>query len=190
MNVLYVKVTRSMRDDNLRLRPLRIFDGHFIHRALKDEIGLKANGLKRITDSSWFSLWWWIKRTYSYSFCIELDSKPIGFIGLYNLALGKSADISLSIFDETLRRRGYGTRSFKLFAQSLRRHSVVKNIFVRVKTDNHKALSFWSKLDFSGTSMLNDIINMSMDLNSYKEGYERYQREKQGKDVIRGQVKL
>jgi len=171
MNILYIKVTRSMKDDNLKLRPFRIFDGHFIHKGLKDEIGLKTNGLSRLTDSSWFSVWWWIKKTYSYSFCIELDSRPIGFIGLYNLALGKSADISLVIFDETFRRQGYGTRSFKLFVQSLRIHSVMKKVFITVKTDNHRALSFWKKLGFSETSMLNDIINMSMDLNSYKEGY-------------------
>jgi len=167
-----IKVTIYMSDDNIKLRPLKIFDGHFIHRALKDEIGLKANGLNRLTNSSWFSVWWWIKKTYSYSFCIEMDSRPIGFIGLYNLVLGKSADISLLIYDETLRWQGYGTRSFKLFARSLRRHSVVENIFVTVKTDNHKALSFWKKLGFSETSMVNDIINMSMDLNSYKEGYK------------------
>jgi RimJ/RimL family protein N-acetyltransferase len=161
-----------MKDDNLRLRPLRIFDGHFIHKALKDEIGLKANGLSRLTDSSWFSVWWWIKKTYSYAFCIELDSRPIGFIGLYKLILGKSANISLVIFDETFRRQGYGTRSFKLFAQSLRRHSVMKKIFITVRTDNHRALSFWKKLGFSETSVLNDRINMSMDLNSYKEEYK------------------
>jgi RimJ/RimL family protein N-acetyltransferase len=154
-----IKVTASMKDDNLSLRPLRIFDGHFIHKALKDEICLKANGLNRPTYSSWFSVWWWIKKTYSYSFCIELDSRPVGFIGLYNLALGKSADISLLIFDETLRRQGYGTRSFKLFAKTLLKHSVVENIFVTVKTDNHKALSFWKKLGFSETSILNDITN-------------------------------
>lgn len=128
--------------------------------------------MSRLTDSSWFSVWWWIKKTYSYPFCIELDSRPIGFIGLYNLAFGKSADISLVIFDETFRRQGYGTRSFKLFTQSLRRHSVVEKTFITVKTDNLKALSFWKKLGFSETSMVNDIINMSMDLNSYKEGYK------------------
>jgi RimJ/RimL family protein N-acetyltransferase len=173
MNVLYVKVTRSMKDNNLRLRPLRIFDGHFIHRGLKDAIGLNTNGLSRVTDSSWFSVWWWIKKTYSYSFCIELDSRPIGFIGLYNLILGKSANISLVIFDETFRRQGYGTRSFKLFAQSMRRHFVIKKIFITVKTDNDRALSFWKKLGFSETCMSNGIINMSMELDSYKEGYRK-----------------
>ena len=172
MNILYIKVTRSMKEDNLKLRPLRIFDGDFIHKGFKDEIGLKANGLNRLTDSSWFSVWWWIKKTYSYSFCIEKDSIPIGFIGLYNPAPGKSADISLVIFDETFRRQGYGTRSFKLFVQILRRHSALEKIFVRVKTDNHKALSFWKKLGFSETSISNDLINMSMDLNSCKEGYK------------------
>jgi RimJ/RimL family protein N-acetyltransferase len=168
MNVLYFRVTGSMKDDNLRLRPLRIFDGHFIHRALKDQIGLKTSGLNGLRDPSWFSVWWWIKKTYSYSFCIELDSRPIGFIGLYNLALGKSADISLVIFDETFRRQSYGTRSFKLFAQILRRHSVLEKIVVRVKTENHRALSFWRKLGFLETSSLNDIINMHMELDGYK----------------------
>ena len=170
--MFYVNVSRSMKDDNLKLRPLRIFDGPFIHRGLKDEIGLRTNRLSRQTDSSWLSVWWWIKKTYRYSFCIELDSKPIGFIGLYNVALCKSADISLVIFDETFRRQGYGTRSFKLFAQSLSRHSVVENIFVTIKTDNHRALSFWKKLGFSETNMVNDIINLSLDLNYYKEGYK------------------
>ena len=171
--MFYVNVSRSMKDDNLKLRPLRIFDGHLIHIGLKDEIGLRTNGLSKLTDSSWFSVWWWIKKTYSYSFCIKLDSRPIGFIGLYNLALGKSADISLVIFDETFRRQGYGTRSFKLFAQSLRRHSVMKKISITVEADNHRALSFWKKLGFSETSMLNDIINMSMDVNGYKGGYKK-----------------
>ncbi|MBS1112503.1 MAG: Acetyltransferase domain [Nitrospirae bacterium] len=170
--MFYVNVSISMKDDNLKLRPLRIFDGPFIHRGLKDEIGLRTNRLSRQTDSSWFSVWWWIKKTYRYSFCIEVDSKPIGFIGLYNVAHFKSADISLVIFDETLRRQGYGTRSFKLFVQSLRRQSVMKKIFITVKTDNHRALSFWKKLGFSETRMINDRINMSMDLNSYKEGYK------------------
>jgi RimJ/RimL family protein N-acetyltransferase len=168
MNLLYVRVTRSMKDDNLRLRPLRIFDGHFIHRALKDQIGLKTNGLNGLRDSSWLSVWWWIKKTYCYSFCIELDSRPVGFIGLHNLALGKSADISLVIFDETFRRQGYGTRSFKLFAEILRRHSVLEKVVVRVKTENHRALSFWRKLGFLETSSLNDIINMHMELDRYK----------------------
>src|SRR4030042_2584598 len=142
-NIFWIfKFLRYMMDDNLRLRPLSIFGGHFISSELKDEAVLQATGLSKPLCLSWFSIWWWIKKTYSYSFCIELDSRPIGFIGLYNLALGKSADISLVIFDETFRRQGYGTRSFKLFAQILRRHSVLEKIFVRVKTDNHRALSF------------------------------------------------
>lgn len=48
----------------------------------------------------------------------------------------------------------------------------MKKISITVKADNHRALSFWKKLGFSETSMVNDIINMSMDLNSYKEGYK------------------
>ena len=171
--MFYIKVLRSMKDVNLWLRPLSFFDGHLISNGLRDEVILKANGLSKPIYSSWFFIWWWFKKTYICSFCIELDSRSIGFIGLYNLIPGKSAEISLVIFDKTLRQHGYGTRAFKLFAQSLQRHSVVEKILIKIKTDNHSALSFWEKLGFVETSMLNDIINMSMDLNSYREGYKK-----------------
>ena len=170
--MFYIKVLRYMRDDNLMLRPLRFFDGPFISNGLKDEGALKSNGLSKPVDSSWFFVWWWIKKTYSCSFCIELDSRPIGFIGLYNLIPGNSAEISLVIFDKSLRGQGYGTRTFKLLAQSLQRHSVVREIWAGVTTDNHSALSFWKKLGFVEINTLDDINSMSVDLNSYRERYK------------------
>ncbi|HYA12651.1 MAG TPA: GNAT family N-acetyltransferase [Thermodesulfovibrionales bacterium] len=153
-----------MMDDNLRLRPLSIFDGHFISSRLKDEAVLQATGLSKPLCLSWFSIWWWIKKTYSCSFCIELDSRPIGFIGLYNLIPRKSAEISLVIFDKTMRQNGHGTRAFKLLEQSLQKHSVIRNIQAKVKTDNYSAFLFWKKVGFVEISVKDDIVIMSMDL--------------------------
>ena len=154
-----------MKDDNLRLRPLRIFDAPSISNRLRDEGILKMEGMRRPGYLSWFFAWWWIKKTYTSSFCIELASRPIGFIGLYDMRLGKSAGITLVIFDSAFRRHGYGTRAFKLLLQNLQRHSVAKKIFVEVRRDNHIALSFWRSLGFAEVSSLEGIINMSLDLN-------------------------
>jgi RimJ/RimL family protein N-acetyltransferase len=152
-----------MKDNDLSLRPMRISDGPFINNGLKDEIILKASGLNNPINSSWFSVWWWIKKTFMPCYCIECDSKRIGFIGLYNLSPGKSAEMSLAIFNETLRRHGYGTRAFRLLVQGLKRYSVVKNLLVKVETDNHAAISFWRKLGFIETEISDGVVNMSLD---------------------------
>jgi RimJ/RimL family protein N-acetyltransferase len=162
--VFYVKVPAYMRDDNLRLRPLSIFDGHFICSGLEDEAVLQAIGMRKPLCLSWFSLWRWIKKTYSCSFCLELDSRPIGFIGLYNLTPRKSAEISLVIFDNTLRQKGHGTRAFKLLKDGLQKHCVIRNIRAKVKTDNCGACSFWEKIGFVKIGVKDDIVIMSMDL--------------------------
>jgi len=92
---------------------------------------------------------------------------PLGFVALYNLRLGKSAEITLMIFENRLRRHGYGTMAFKLLAQNLKRHDVVKVISARVEADNHIALSFWRSLGFQEVSSSEGIINMSLDLNGW-----------------------
>ncbi|TSA12804.1 MAG: N-acetyltransferase [Deltaproteobacteria bacterium] len=162
--MLFLKIPGYMEDGNLRLRPLRMSDGPFILRGLNDGAILKASGLSRPIVSPWFFAWWWIKKTFMPAYCIECASGRIGFISLYNLILGKSAEMTLVIFDRNNRRMGYGTRAFKLCAQGMQRHSVVKEIFVKVKADNHSALSFWRKLGFVEAGIINGLITLSMGL--------------------------
>ncbi|MGB9716226.1 MAG: GNAT family N-acetyltransferase [Thermodesulfovibrionales bacterium] len=63
---------------------------------------------------------------------------------------GKSAEMSLIIFDRNNRRMGYGTSAFNLLAVHLKRHSIVKKIFITVRADNYGTLSFWKKTRFYG----------------------------------------
>ncbi len=164
-SIIHVAIPARIEDTKIRLRRLRLSDGPFIINGLKDEIILNSCGVSRPINSSWFSLWWWLKKTFMPAYCIEINSKPIGFIGLYDLVLGESAEISLAIFDKKFRRRGYGSRAFKLFAHQLRRRSVVKEIRAKIIRDNRQALSFWSAVGFLQMNTPDDtIISMSMDL--------------------------
>ena len=158
---------RYMKENELRLRPLRIFDAPSLSRWLRNAGILRTEGLSRPAHLSWFFPWWWVKRRFDCSFCIEVDSRPIGFIGLYNMRLGRSSEITLMIFESALRRHGYGTMAFKLLVQNLQRHSVVEEISARVKSDNHIALSFWKSLGFKEVNSLEGMTRMSLDLNGW-----------------------
>lgn len=160
------RIPRHMEDGLIRLRPLRIFDGPFLCNELREKHVSEANGLRKPLSSSWLLVWWWIKRTFVLAYSIECDSRRIGFIGLHNLRLGKSAEISLAIFDSTLRHHGYGTRAFRLLAQRLQRGSIIERIFAQVRADNHSARSFCKRLGFSELDNLDGVVDMSMDLNS------------------------
>jgi ribosomal protein S18 acetylase RimI-like enzyme len=166
------RIPRFIEDGSIRLRPLRVFDGPFLMSGLKDEDILSANGLNKHIASSWFFAWWWIKKTFMPAYCIECASGRIGFIGLYNLIIGKSAEMTLVILDKNMRRLGYGSKAFNIFAQNLQRHSVIEKILIKVKTDNHSALSFWRKVGFLEINTFDGLTTMSMDLNSYKEEYK------------------
>jgi len=165
--VLCAEHPRCMEDDNLRLRPLNIFDGPFIINGLKNEDVWRANGLSRPITSSWFSVWWYLKKTFDLSLCIEIDSRRAGFIGLYNLSLGKSADLGLSLFEKNIRQCGYGSRAFRLLAKNLKEHSILEKITVRVKIDNNAAISFYRVLGFNEMGSLDKIKTMAIDLNSH-----------------------
>ncbi len=165
--MLWARMPRNMEGNKLRLRHLTILDTPALSKWLRSEVGLKREEWRKPAYLSWFFLWWWIKRRFTCSFCIEIESMPLGFVALYNMRLGKSAEITLMIFENRLRRHGYGTMAFKLLAQNLKRHDVVKVISARVEADNHIALSFWRSLGFQEVSSSEGIINMSLDLNGW-----------------------
>lgn len=173
--MFYTILPRSMKDIHIRLRPLRIFDGPFLRAGLNNREALEADGFTDLLSLPSLSLWWLIKKTFTVVYCIECDSKPIGLIGLYNLELGKSAELTLLIFEKNFRRLGYGTTVFTIFAKYLKGHSIAENIIVRIKTSNIVSISFWKKLGFKEISRKNDIQIMYMDLDGFRRDTPNYQ---------------
>ena len=170
--MLYARFPRSMNDQNLRLRPLRIFDSPFMSNGLRDEIILKANGLSEPISSSWLSVWWWIKKTFLITYCIECDSRRIGFVGLHDLRLGEVVEASMVLFDKDVRRIGYGGRVVALLAENMKKHCIAKRVIARVKRDNYVSLSFVRKLGFVEEGISDNIVTLSLHLESlpFREG--------------------
>jgi RimJ/RimL family protein N-acetyltransferase len=132
---------------------------------------LRTAGPGNPVSQSRLSVWWWLKKTYTILFCIEVESKWVGFIGLYNLD-GEAAEVTLVILDSRNRRRGYGSRAYAAVAAHLRLSSFIKNIIVRVKTDNYPSVSFWKKLGFEELSEGNGIQTLTKDLEgAVRSGY-------------------
>jgi RimJ/RimL family protein N-acetyltransferase len=141
-------IPRRMKEGNIRLRPLRIFDGPFMRHAFRQREVFEPNGLSEPIERSWFDVWWCLKRAFVFSYCIEIDSRPSGFVGFSNFSPGRYAVIALSLFDRQTRGRGYGTRVFAMLERILERHSLVEKLFARVEEDNQGAARFWEGIGF------------------------------------------
>ena len=170
--MFYARLPRSMNDHDLRLRPLRVFDSSFMSNGLRDEAILKANGLSEPVSSSWLFVWWWIKKTFLITYCIECDSRRIGFVGLHDLRLGESTEITMVLFDSNIRGLGYGSRVFALLAQNLKKYSIAEKVIAQVKIDNCVSLSFVRKLGFVEEGISDNIVTLSLHLKSlpFREG--------------------
>ena len=169
--MFYSRILRHIEYAQIGLRQLRFSDIPFLCDGLRDKEILATNGLSKQISLSWLSVWWWIKKTFTLIYCINCDSKRIGFIGLYNLKLGKSSEMTLVIFDKDMRRVGYGSKAFNIFAQNLKKHSIAEKIIVKVRIDNNISISFWQKLGFKELNKINGIQTMYKNLNSYQPCY-------------------
>jgi len=125
-----------------------MFDARFIHSGFVSDDFLAAKGLTRPITSSRFLMWWWIRKTFIFSYCILVNGRRAGFIGLHNVQPCASAEMSLALFEKDMRRKGHGSGAFHLLVRDLQKHQLAKKIVVRVASDNFISLSFWKKLGF------------------------------------------
>lgn len=165
--MVFATIPRRMTDGNVRLRPLRIFDGPFMRHAFRERAVFEANGMRQPADGSWFDVWWWLKSVFFFSYCIEIDSRRSGFVGFYNFSPGRYAEIALSLFEGRTRGQGYGRRVFSMLERGLQRHSLVETIVARVREENHTAAGFWKRMGFEVEAFCAEegVIVMSKNLN-------------------------
>jgi RimJ/RimL family protein N-acetyltransferase len=164
--LFYARIPARMGEGSVRLRPLRISDGAFLESGFNEEENLRANGLSSPVSASGTAIRRWLKKTYDLAWCIEIESRPAGFAGIYRLRPGESAEASLMVFDKTLRNRGYGRRVFRMVAETLAVRTGLKQLTVRVRKDNRAALSFWKGIGFEDAGCQDGICSMEIDLTS------------------------
>jgi RimJ/RimL family protein N-acetyltransferase len=150
-----------------------------LERWFKGKHFLLVNDLKKPIHSSWFAVWWWIKGTFVCTYYIFVDSRRIGFIGLNNLRLCKSVEISFFIFEQNMKHLGYGSKALILLAKNLRRFSFVDEIIAKVKVDNRVAISFYQKNGFKELYTEGHISTMSISLlNEWERRIRIHERRK------------
>jgi RimJ/RimL family protein N-acetyltransferase len=158
--MLIAHLPAYIEDRDLRLRRLRISDGPFISKLLQHDDILISSGTDTHRRTPWPLLYWWLRRTFLIAYCIEHRARTIGFVGLYNIVSGESAEISLVIFDPLSRRRGFGTRAFQLLCGNSFTISLEDTLIAKARRDNEPARAFWTSLGFGPAGNEGDIMVM------------------------------
>ena len=125
------RIPYTLTRGDIHLRRCRFSDFPFLRDGLKIQGIFPSHELHKTVFFLWLSVWWWIKTTFTVIYCIEFSSQQVGFIGLYNLELGGSSEITLVIFRREHRRCGYGSRAFALLAGYLKNHDILDKIIVK-----------------------------------------------------------
>ncbi|MDA8169859.1 MAG: GNAT family N-acetyltransferase [Nitrospiraceae bacterium] len=89
-----------------------------------------------------------LKKALPLCYYIEAGTVCIGLAGMRDIRPGKSAEAALIIFSTDWRRRGYGSRAFRLLAKNLKTRGIFERLTVRVEKENPAAISFWRKMGF------------------------------------------
>lgn len=160
--MLITSLPRYITQRDLTLRHLRISDGPLLSETLKREDILESSRVCRPRRTSWIIFYWRLRKIFFAAYCIERESRTIGFIGLFNLVPGESSELSLVLFDPFFRRRGYGTRAFKMLSRNKFTATFANTFIARVKKDNGPAYCFWRKLGFETVGYDGDIIVMEL----------------------------
>jgi len=150
-----------MEAGRLIFRLYRLRDLPMLHSLLTPEIFLEASGTELHTGSLLF-FYRWIRSRFQVVYVIEIEenngSRIVGFAGLYNIKIGKSLWLSLTIFAPEDRRRGYGTKALELVLDLLKRNGAVQTVYAEVLETNITSLCFLRKLGFEVSRRYEDSL--------------------------------
>jgi len=139
----------------LTLRRCRLGDANRLNRLFRYaffQTGLSGGGRQMtLLDMLRFRIW--LRHTFQWVYIITRPTRRsdsiLGFIGIYDLKIGRHAMLSIAIFDPLDRGLGYGTRALRTLLADFRRRMVFKSIKVEVSRRNSRSLAFFHKLGFT-----------------------------------------
>jgi RimJ/RimL family protein N-acetyltransferase len=154
-NLFGIKVVgfkRRLEEGDLVLQFCRLRDLPALHSLITLEVFRQTASAESQTFCSPFSFLKWVIRTFQVIYLIEVDENPghriIGFVGFYDMELGRSLRLSLTIFNPEERRRGYGEKALKLLLNLLQENGAAETVQAEILEENVPSLRLCTKLGF------------------------------------------
>jgi RimJ/RimL family protein N-acetyltransferase len=155
LDVIKVKIARfepCIREENFVLRRYELKDIFALRPLFNPELFLSANGIERKAFGSFFSFLRWMVTAFQVFYVCEIEEslrrRMVGFVGIYNLEIGRSLYLAIAVFNPEDRGRGYGSRAVGLLLNYLNKHGVAERVCVEVLKTNVESLRFFQKLGF------------------------------------------
>jgi len=147
--------------------PAKIHAGEILlRRSSFHDLAFVRDNLDECFEScSAFRCWWRLRSVFAFLYIVEISGRPAGIFGISRFEPGISAEVSLALFDKTLRRLGYGREIISLASEMLLSRARVRQLLVTVEPENHAALSFWQGLGFQQAGTRGGNAVLSLDLN-------------------------
>jgi RimJ/RimL family protein N-acetyltransferase len=151
LGVKIVNFKRSMEAGSLTLRLCRLRDMRLVHSLWRPDIYTKAKGSEKKTHSL-FSFYRWMKRTFEVIYLIEIrengERRIVGFVGLYDLELGRKLSLSLVVFHPGDRSHGYGEKALTLLLNLVERNGAARAVYAEILKNNVPSLRLFLKAGF------------------------------------------
>lgn len=148
LGVRIVNFKRRMQTGRLTLRVCRLRDLRALHLLFTPEVFPESKS----KSHSLFSFYRWMKNTFQVIYLVEIEEKGgpriAGFAGLYDIKLGRSLSLSLTIFNPGDRRQGYGEKALALLLGLLQENGAVEVVYAEVLKNNVPSLRLCRKLGF------------------------------------------
>jgi RimJ/RimL family protein N-acetyltransferase len=168
LGIAVIRFERKITGERLRLRLLRMRDLFILRSTFRLELLADVGGTAFESFGSLASLWRWFRSTFQVLYLIErkraCGHNIVGFIGLYDLDMGRKVFLSAVLFDPRDRRHGYGRESVHLLLEFLQKTGVVEQVFVEVLKGNLPSFTFFQDLGFKIQTAHSDCLLMAKNL--------------------------
>lgn len=88
-------------------------------------------------------------------YIIQINDKPIGFIGLYSIHnIHRTAELGIYIGEVEEQGKGYAYEAYRVFEDFIRRYLNIRKLKIYVVAKNESAVKFWYKCKFKDVGRL------------------------------------
>jgi ribosomal protein S18 acetylase RimI-like enzyme len=165
LNLIGIKIVRFKRrleEGEVALQFCRLRDLPTFRSLITSKVFQDPASATRQASCSLFSFLKWVMKTFQVIYLIEVDRPPrrriIGFVGLYNMELGRSLRLSLAVFNPQDRSRGYGEKALKLLLNLLQENGAAEVVYAEILKSNVPSLRLCRKLGFEVKRLYSDRL--------------------------------